>query len=122
MNFKEYQKKAKQTAMYMKGFDEKYPLVKDEIRKIIALSYVMNGLGEVGENQNKFKKIIRDDACVVTEEFKQDMMKELGDVLWYCANICEELGLSLDEVAEKNVEKLFSRQQRGVLTGSGDNR
>ena len=122
MNFKEYQKKAKQTAMYMKGFDEKYPLVKDEIRKIIALSYVMNGLGEVGEIQNKFKKIIRDDACVVTEEFKQDMMKELGDVLWYCANICEELGLSLDEVAEKNVEKLFSRQQRGVLTGSGDNR
>ena len=122
MNFKEYQKKAKQTAMYMKGFEEKYPLVKDEIRKIIALSYVMNGLGEVGEIQNKFKKIIRDDACVVTEEFKQDMMKELGDVLWYCANICEELGLSLDEVAEKNVEKLFSRQQRGVLTGSGDNR
>lgn len=122
MNFKEYQKKAKQTAMYMKGFDKKYPLVKDEIRKIIALSYVMNGLGEVGEIQNKFKKIIRDDACVVTEEFKQDMMKELGDVLWYCANICEELGLSLDEVAEKNVEKLFSRQQRGVLTGSGDNR
>ena len=122
MNFKEYQKKAKQTAMYMKGFDKKYPLAKEEARKIIALSYVMNGLGEVGEIQNKFKKIIRDDACVVTEEFKQDMMKELGDVLWYCANICEELGLSLDEVAEKNVEKLFSRQQRGVLTGSGDNR
>ncbi|MCW3068345.1 MAG: hypothetical protein JWL67_970 [Solirubrobacterales bacterium] len=50
------------------------------------------------------------------------MSKELGDVLWYVAQIASELGLDLDQVAEANLEKLLSRQRRGVLSGSGDER
>jgi len=50
------------------------------------------------------------------------MGKELGDVLWYVAQLASELGLDLDRVAEANLEKLLSRQRRGVLSGSGDDR
>jgi NTP pyrophosphatase (non-canonical NTP hydrolase) len=50
------------------------------------------------------------------------MGKELGDVLWYVAQVATELGLDLDAIAEGNIEKLLSRQRRGVLSGSGDNR
>jgi len=50
------------------------------------------------------------------------MSKELGDVLWYVAQLASELGLELDEIAAQNLEKLFSRQERGVLSGSGDDR
>jgi NTP pyrophosphatase (non-canonical NTP hydrolase) len=50
------------------------------------------------------------------------MSQELGDVLWYVAQIASELGLELEEIAQANLEKLLSRQQRGVLSGSGDER
>ena len=70
----------------------------------------------------KIKKVIRDGNGIVSEEKKVEITKELGDVLWYVANLAKELGISLEEVAQKNIEKLQSRQQRGELQGSGDNR
>ena len=66
--------------------------------------------------------MIRDDGAIVTEERRAAMSKELGDVLWYVAQLASELDLDLDEVAGQNLEKLFSRQRRGVLSGSGDDR
>jgi len=66
------------------------------------------------------KKVIRDDDCIVTDE-KKDMLKgEIGDVLWYVAQFCTEIGLDLEEVAQSNLDKLNSRKERGTLEGDGD--
>jgi len=109
MTFQEYQDEARKTAIYPnKDNNFVYPTL---------------GLaGEAGEVAEKIKKVIRDNDGVISEEKKQEVTKELGDVLWYVANLAKELGVSLDEVAQKNLEKLQSRQQRNELHGSGDNR
>lgn len=109
MEFNEYQKKARKTAMYPNlGSNFVYPTL---------------GLaGEAGEVAEKIKKVIRDGDGVVSEEKKEDLSKELGDVLWYVANLAQELGLDLEAIAQKNIEKLRSRQDRGKLKGDGDNR
>jgi NTP pyrophosphatase (non-canonical NTP hydrolase) len=87
------------------------------------LAYPALGLaGEAGEVAEHAKKTIRDDGGQVTEERRVAMAKELGDVLWYVAQLASELQLDLDEIARANLDKLLSRQQRGVLSGSGDDR
>ena len=87
------------------------------------LAYPALGLaGEAGEVAEHAKKAIRDDGGTVSDERKEAMSKELGDVLWYVAQLATELDLNLDEIAAQNLEKLLSRQQRGVLSGSGDDR
>jgi len=87
------------------------------------LSYPALGLaGEAGEVAEHAKKAIRDDDGKITEERRSAMAKELGDVLWYVAQLASELDLDLDQVAQENLEKLLSRQRRGVLSGSGDDR
>jgi NTP pyrophosphatase (non-canonical NTP hydrolase) len=87
------------------------------------LAYPALGLaGEAGEVAEHAKKAIRDDAGEVSDERRAAMAKELGDVLWYVAQLASELGLDLDEVAQGNLDKLLSRQRRGVLSGSGDER
>jgi len=87
------------------------------------LAYPALGLaGEAGEVAEHAKKAIRDDGGVLTEERRTAMAKELGDVLWYVAQLASELGLELDAIAQGNLEKLLSRQRRGVLSGSGDER
>jgi NTP pyrophosphatase (non-canonical NTP hydrolase) len=109
MTFQEYQDEARKTAIYP--------------NKDNNFIYPTLGLaGEAGEVAEKIKKVIRDGNGIVTEEKKVEITKELGDVLWYVANLAKELGISMDEVATKNIEKLQSRQQRGELHGSGDNR
>ena len=70
----------------------------------------------------KVKKIFRDKGGVVDEETKNLLKKELGDVLWYLAQVSSELGISLDDVAKTNLEKLFSRLERNKISGDGDNR
>lgn len=109
MNFEEYQEKSRKTAIYPNaGSDLIYPTL---------------GLAsESGEVAGKIKKIIRDKGGSVDEETKEMIKKELGDVLWYVSQLATELGLSLDEIADKNIEKLYSRMERGKLQGSGDNR
>jgi NTP pyrophosphatase (non-canonical NTP hydrolase) len=87
------------------------------------LAYPALGLaGEAGEVAEHAKKAIRDDGGTISDERRAAMAKELGDVLWYVAQIATELELGLDEIAEGNLEKLLSRQRRGVLSGSGDER
>jgi NTP pyrophosphatase (non-canonical NTP hydrolase) len=87
------------------------------------LTYPALGLcGEAGEVAEHAKKAIRDDGGEVSTERKAKMSKELGDVLWYVAQLASELGLELEQIAHENLEKLLSRQQRGVLSGDGDNR
>lgn len=109
MHFSEYQKESRKTAQYPSaGSNYVYPTL---------------GLaGEAGEVAEKIKKVIRDDGGEVFSEKKKEIKKELGDVLWYVAQIASELGLSLEDIAKENLEKLFSRKERGVLHGSGDDR
>lgn len=108
MELSEYQRLSRRTAEYPRS---------------AWLSYPALGLaGEAGEVAEHAKKAIRDDGGEVTEERRRAMAKELGDVLWYVAQIATEVGLDLDQIAEGNLEKLLSRQQRGVLSGSGDER
>ena len=82
-----------------------------------ALEYLSLGLvGEAGEVANKVKKIIRDKNIDV------DVAGEIGDVLWYCAMLCDWLEDDMGKIMEDNIAKLQSRKKRGVLGGSGDNR
>ena len=109
MNFTEYQNLAKSTAIYPSRYAKVYPAL---------------GLcGEAGEVAEKIKKVIRDGVDYgYEEEFKADLTKELGDVLWYVAALASDLDISLSDVAEKNVQKLASRKKRNKIGGSGDNR
>jgi NTP pyrophosphatase (non-canonical NTP hydrolase) len=85
------------------------------------LTYPALGLcGEAGEAAEKVKKAIRDDGGRLTPERRDALSAELGDVLWYVAQLATEAGLDLDEIAEANLNKLLSRQRRRVLQGSGD--
>lgn len=122
MDFNEYQEKAAETAIYLNKIKEIHPTISEEIIPILGLSYASLGLGESGEVQGKVKKIIRDAGGIITDEAKKEISKELGDILWYIAAVCKELKISMNDVAEQNIEKLFSRKERGVLTGNGDNR
>ena len=107
-NFIEYQEAAVKTAIY------------GEQNKIF---YPALGLaGEAGEVCNKVKKIFRDNNGQLTEEKREELAAEIGDVLWYCAALANDLGLSLDIIAGLNISKLNLRKQAGTIGGSGDNR
>lgn len=108
---------------YQLGADAvaKYPEV--GTGSLNARLYAVLGLnGEAGEVAEKFKKIMRDKDGVFSEEDEEEILKEIGDVLWYAAALSSEMGHSLEEVAIRNLDKLNSRKERGVLAGSGDNR
>ena len=108
MDFNTYQQQAATTAVYPESAKYVYPTL---------------GLcGEAGEVAEKIKKVIRDNGGVFTEEKKKESIKEVGDVLWYIAALLSDLGVTMDEAAVGNLEKLFSRKERGVLNGNGDNR
>ena len=109
MTFEEYQKESRKTALYPnKDNNFIYP--------------VLGLCGESGEIAEKIKKVIRDEGGIVSEHKKEEIKKELGDVLWYISQIATELGLSLDAVVKLNIEKLRSRLERNKIFGSGDNR
>jgi NTP pyrophosphatase (non-canonical NTP hydrolase) len=71
---------------------------------------------------SKLKKVLRDEGGVITEEKKKDFESELGDVLWYLSKLAGDLGLTMGNIADKNIEKTASRMKRGKIGGSGDNR
>ena len=114
MTFFEYQKLTAKTALY-----KKIPALK----KIGTSIYTVLGLvGETGEVAEKVKKMLRNDNGVITTEFKDDLTKELGDVLWYVSQTASEFKIDLEKIASGNIEKLLSRKKRGALHGRGDNR
>ncbi len=91
--------------------------------RLYGLIYPALGLGgEAGEVLEIIKKMIRDDDLKLTSERKDKLEKEMGDVLWYLAALAGDAGLNLSEIARKNIVKLQSRQDRGVIKGSGDDR
>jgi len=79
-------------------------------------------VNEAGEVAGKIKKIFRDKGGKISDADREALKYELGDVLWYLTQICTELDLTLEEVAAANLEKLFSRLERGTIRGDGDNR
>jgi NTP pyrophosphatase (non-canonical NTP hydrolase) len=89
---------------------------------IMGLAYVGLGLGEAGEVQGKIKKLLRDDNGAISDEKRLAIAAELGDLLWYVAQACNELDIRLHDVARLNLAKLADRAERGVLQGSGDTR
>jgi NTP pyrophosphatase (non-canonical NTP hydrolase) len=109
MTFDEYQIKALATARNKDARDEYFHLV-------------MGLVGEAGEIAEKAKKLVRDQNSDLSLIDTDDITKELGDVLWYIAVMAEYLGIPLDDVATKNISKLASRKQRGVISGNGDDR
>ena len=111
MHFDEYEKLARRTA-----------LVSDENRELQLYDLGLGVAGETGELAEKLKKMIRDDGSRLTEDRKEAMKNEIGDVLWYLSQLSRVLGFTFSECAEANVKKLESRLARGVLRGSGDNR
>ena len=109
MDFNDYQSKSRRTAKYPAiGHPVIYP----------ALGLV----NEAGEVAGKIKKVFRDKDGQINEETRQALKAELGDVLWYIAQVATELNLSMDEIAEYNIAKLYDRLERGMIRGEGDNR
>lgn len=120
MNFEKYQEVSTSTMIYRDSIREMSVMKKEGS---LNLAYCVLGLtGEAGEIAEKVKKLIRDKDGEMTQEFVDDMKKELGDVLWYITAIADEFNLQLEDIAQVNVDKLTSRQKRGKLKGSGDNR
>lgn len=111
LELNEYQRIARTTAIYED-----------------AIVYPALGLcGEAGEVAEKIKKLIRDKGGIENLPNMDDddlaaVVKEIGDVMWYCANLAADLGVMLDDVAHMNIGKLLKRQEEGTLSGSGDNR
>lgn len=110
MTFDEYQKAALKTA-----HNHPDSLMDQTI-------WAMGVAGEAGEVVEKWKKIVAYKDGKVNPEDLAELAKELGDVIWYIAVMAHSLGLSLDDVMQRNIDKLASRQSRGVIKGKGDNR
>ena len=120
--FDDYQREANFLKISLDMFMERHPDTPKDIKLLLAVAYDGLGLGEAGEVQGKIKKIIRDDGGRITDEHVGEIKKELGDLLWYIASMCDNLEIRLEDVAKGNIEKLQSRRDRGTLHGSGDNR
>lgn len=110
MKFEDYQDEAKETAIFP-----------DELPDFITTGQVYTVLGQSGESgeiEEKLKKAIREDD----EQYIREMRAEVGDVLWYLSQVCEEFEWNMGDIAQENIEKLQDRQERGKLEGKGDNR
>ena len=109
MDFDNYQIEARKTAIYPnKDKNFIYP--------------TLGLVGESGEVAEKIKKVLRDKNGSLDDDSKLALKKELGDVLWYLSNLCDELGFSLNDIAKVNLEKLNLRLSSGKISGSGDDR
>jgi len=110
MKLNEYQEEASRTAIF--------PNELPDFLDVGQVYTVLGQSGESGEIQEKLKKAIREDD----KQYVEDMRDEVGDVLWYLSQVCEEFDWDMGEIAEDNLDKLQDRQERGQLTGEGDDR
>lgn len=108
MEMNEYQQQALKTAIYS-----------EDGRAVYA---ALGLTGEAGEVADKIKKVLRDHGGVFDMACKWEIVKELGDVLWYLSLMAHDLGFTLDDVAQMNLDKINSRQLRGRIHGTGDDR
>ena len=109
MELNHYQRESRKTALYPNvGSNAIYP--------------TLGLVGEAGEVADKVKKILRDKEGVFDDESSDAIKLELGDVLWYISQLSSELGYELEDVANSNLQKLNDRKNRGMISGSGDNR
>jgi NTP pyrophosphatase (non-canonical NTP hydrolase) len=113
MDFNEYQKECAKTDVGTSAQDCLEPG---------WLYYVLGAAGEMGEMVEKIKKLFRDKNGVVDDEFKEAVIKEMGDVEWYMARLADVFDVNFETVFVNNVRKLQSRQERGQLHGEGDDR
>ena len=122
--FLDYQARARETAIYGPSISNMLAMSDTPSLQILfELLYVSVGMcGEVGEFCNKVKKVLRDFKGEITPEVYSSLVKELGDVLWYWSECCTALGARTSDVAESNIAGLRDREERGVLSGDGDNR
>lgn len=109
MNLNEYQTLALRTARPKTANNELFHL-------LLGLS------GEAGEIAEKAKKIVRDHDSDFSKFDTEDLKKELGDVLWHIAVLANYFDIELEAIGDTNIKKLASRLERGVISGSGDNR
>jgi NTP pyrophosphatase (non-canonical NTP hydrolase) len=114
MHLSEYQKLAHRTSL-----DTSYGDAEPMDRLIYP---TLKLAGEAGEFAEKVGKLLRDKAGLIGEQDRDALADELGDVLWYAAEVATVLDVNLADVAERNIRKLQSRAERGVIQGSGDNR
>jgi len=110
MKFKDYQKKSTKS--------DTHTIINDSKIAYYALGLV----DEAGEVAGKVKKLYRDHDGKLTEEYKKEIAKELGDVIWYISQLCTKLDLKFEDVAQLNLDKLEDRMKRNAIKGSGDNR
>lgn len=108
MKFSEYEEAAIGTAIYPSSHKILYP--------------ALGMAGEAGEVANKVKKLIRDGVDKAPDTWRHDIAAEIGDVLWYCAALANDLNIPLAQIAAQNKEKLATRKERGTLGGAGDTR
>lgn len=108
MQLNDYQEQAVSTAIYPRDYAIVYP----------ALGLA----GEAGEVAEKVKKMIRDDKGVLSPERRDAIVLELGDVIWYIGSLANDLGVTLEEVAQRNLDKLAKRKESNKLKGDGDER
>jgi NTP pyrophosphatase (non-canonical NTP hydrolase) len=110
MTFDEYQQQALTTAH------------NSHERLMQQTIWAMGVAGEAGEVVEKWKKIVAYKEGKISEDDLGELAKELGDVVWYIAVMADSLGLSFDDIMQRNVKKLQDRKQRDVIKGAGDNR
>lgn len=133
MNFNDYQVFAAKTAVYPPDAKIIYPALglageAGEVAAKIAMEWPIGSLpslmlaAHAGKAANQAKKILRDDEGELTPERRAAIGKEIGGVLWYCADLATCLGLNLGDIARENVDILASRAKRGTLKGDGDDR
>lgn len=111
MEFDDYQEKTNVTATFT-GKQAEHEL----------MYLTLGTCGEVGEIAEKVKKIIRNDDGVISDEKRELLKLEVGDVLWYLAQLSRVLGFSLEGAAQANLVKIMDRRARGVIKSSGDTR
>ena len=114
MTFNEYQKQAITTDTSIGGMSG--------LTDPMFLDKAFGLVGEAGEFAEKLKKIYREKGGKFDDFDKQELVKELGDVLWYLSAVLYYFDVSFDDLAASNLEKVLSRKARGVTMGSGDNR